>query len=380
MKRLMLSASVLVFLLGSGMAWAASDTLKVKTGDKERDEKGAVVRDNIDEVTIKLPGGGEMTFARKEVLDIKYKCLLGDFQQGEQFFNQQKYGHAILKYELARDDKEVSSWAKQYVYRRLAQCHEKVSETQQAVENWNKLKDLIPNGKTRFIREAVEGGVNGYSKLGKWDEAIACVAVLEGMGEEEKLMAQIYRAQIAEKRKMYTEAVTAYKKVVSARNPRPSGEIKAQALAGMARCSVEGGRSSEALDAAKKILAIAKEAPDEALAVAHLVIGESMTRGLPTSAKELGAEGKDSKDKREKVKDAISEMLRAIVQYNGSAWAERRALDRVGFWCLRLHDAAEIGDWNNRAVWMYRTLKAKYPKHPLGKKAAGILEIKLGIK
>lgn len=381
MKRLIIPTGVLFLFLAASAARAA-DEVKVVQGRTENKFKGTITKDDIVGIRIRVTRSGmtgNMEFVRKDVRWVKYECLNRmHYTAGEALFKQEQYDFAIVRFEQAVADKGVNKWAKQYALRYLAQCHEKLGKTsnlKKAVEAWSQLKASIPEGKTRFMNDCVKGLVDGYTRLKDWDKASATLSSLEALGGENVLIAKLYRAQISEQRGRFPEAAEAYKKVAESRTPKPTTKLRAQALAGQARCAVESKNWGQAGEAARKIITIKGEFPDAAAAVAHQVLGEIKLRPmLSITPKALGA----SKDKREKVLDGILEMLRPVVQYKGSLWAEQRALYHVGFWSEKLERAGEGPKWLSRADTMYKTLRSGHPGSKWGKKAAARLKAMRG--
>ncbi len=381
MKRSIILTGVLFLFLAVGLARAA-DEVEVVQGRAKNIFKGNITRDDIVGIRIRVSKAGmtgNMEFARKDVRSVKYECLKKmHYTAGESLFKQERYEFAMVRFEQAVADKSVNRWAKQYALRYLAQCHEKLGKTsnlKKAVQAWSQLKDSIPGGKTRFMNECIKGMVDGYTKLKDWDKASATLASLAALGGDNVLTAKLYRAQISEWRGRFPEAGEAYRKVVESRKPKPTPKIRARALAGLARCAMEAKNWGQAGEAARKIISIKGEVPEEAAAVAHQVRGEVMLRPmLSLTPKELSA----SKDKREKVLDGILDMLRPVVQYKGSPWAEQRALYYVGFWSEKLERAGEGPKWMKRADTMYKTLRSGYPGSKWGKLAAARLKAMRG--
>ena len=97
------------------------------------------------------------------------------------------------------------------------------------------------------------------------------------------------------------------------------------ALAGMARCAMEGKNYATAKNAAQAIIRAAARAqvPDSVLGVAYAVTGEIALRPLTSIAPKALSE---DKEKLGQVMDGLEQLLRPIVQYKGSEWAEQRCL------------------------------------------------------
>jgi hypothetical protein len=368
----LVASAVTLLVIATGWARAADRVIET-TGGKENAHSGKITRDDRDGVAIRMSSGITPEFRREFVKKVEYECLASHYASGESLFDLGQYGLAQMRYAQAEEARDLAEWAKQYVFRRLAQCHERLSgkeHDQKAVEYWEKTRNAVPAGKGLFMREAVEGLLNGYAKLGLWDKASQMLAELEGMGDSEKLMARVYGAGINEKRGRFPEAADAYKKVSEGR-PEPNVETKALALAGLARCSVEAKNWAEAVSASTKILAMEGQVPESALAVAFQVQGENKVRGL------LGETPKalsEDKAKTEKVIEGITDMLRAAIQYKGNAWAEQRALYFVGTLSEKLEKAGSGPEWQDRARHMYTTLKADFPDTKWAAEAAARLK------
>jgi TolA-binding protein len=377
MKRTLLSGMV-VLLISSGLALAA-DKVTEKSSGKEMTHSGRITKDDAEGVKLQVRGGLAPEFRREHIVKIQYECLQRHFSFGETLYEQGQYELALIRFAQAADDATVSPWAKQYVLRRLAQCHQKIGKAdnlKKAVRYWKQLNLLIKDGKGIFVRESIEGMLDGYTRLKDWNRASACLSPLEKMGDEGRMMAKVYRAQIAERRATsssdFSDAARKYKQVADSR-PRPSAEVRARALAGYARCSIEAKSWGQANEAAKKILGLRESVPDEALAVAYQVLGEIKVRSM-VSDRDIHNKLSKDKAKVDKVKDALLDMLRAVVQYKGNVWAEPRALYYVGFWSEKLERAGQGPKWQRRAHSMYTAVKARHPQSPWARRATAALK------
>jgi len=377
MKRIIFTTCTLAVVAGLNGALAA-DKITEKSSGKDRTHEGRVARDDVDGVAIRVTGGITPEFRREHVTNVHYEVLERHFYTGEQQFEHGQYEVARIRLEQALDDKNVHVWAKQYVLRRLAQCNQRIGRKEnlkRAAALWKQLRTLIPGGKGLFVKDAIRGGLECYTKLRMWDEASKCLVPLEKMGDDGRMMARVYRAQIAERRASsasdFGEAARKYRAVAESR-PRPSEEVRASALAGFARCSIEARNWGAAADAARKIAAMkGDEVPEAALAVSYQVQGEIKVRSMiKISAGDLSKNAK----KREKVEDAMLDMMRPVVQYKGSSWAEPRALYYMGYWSEKMERARQGPRWQRRARSMFETVRNSYPKSKWAKLAAGALK------
>jgi tetratricopeptide (TPR) repeat protein len=363
MRRTIFSVCVLALVLASGSVLAA-DIVTEKSSGNDRKHKGKITRDDKDGVALRVKGGITPEFRREHITKVEYECLQRHFYAGESQFKQGQYEVARIRLEQAADDKSVDVWAKQYVLRRLAQCYQRIGKPEnlkKAAKTWEKLRLLIPDKKGVFVKESIRGMLQCYTQLKLWDKASQCLVPLEAMGADGRMMARVFRAQIAERRASsasdFGNAAQRYRQVAESR-PRPAQEVRARALAGFARCSVEAKNWGAALEAAKKITAMKGEVPGEALAVAYQVQGEIKLRTMLKITP--NALNKDDK-KLKKVQDAMLDMLRPVVQYKGSTWAEPRALYYVGFWSEKMERAAQGPKWQRRAQSMYDTVRVSFP-------------------
>ncbi|MHC4916239.1 MAG: tetratricopeptide repeat protein [Planctomycetota bacterium] len=384
MKRLALYTAAVLLLLSTGRSIA--DEIVVMQGDKETPQKGRILQDDDKKVVISVRMGGatgRMEFRRKQVLKVKYDSLSGAFEAGEGLYKQGQYELALIRFGSVAEDAGVNDWAKQYVWRRLAQCNQKLRRRdtlRKAVENWTRLTRPIGSSKSRFFRQAIEGLIECHSELGEFDQASAALAPLAQMGPESALLAKVYRAKIAEKKAKsptdFSSAASKYNEVLKSSNPEPTDELKAMALAGVARCSADGKSWGGANGAASKLIKLAadQEIPDEAVAVAYQVRGEAKLRSLLSVQPKALSE---DKEKLGRVKDGMMDMLRPLVQYKGSIWAEQRALYYVGLWSEKLDAAGQAGDnvgWVKRARTVYTQLRVEHPKSKWAKLAGKRLE------
>jgi tetratricopeptide (TPR) repeat protein len=357
MRARLVSAVLGALVLLAG--YALADEAVAKIGDREEKIKGRITKDDFEGLTVDRDAGS-MTLARKDIVrdKVKYECLKRHYELGEALFRERRFDFALDKYEEAVKDERVSDQAKQYAYRRMAQCYEHMGEPAKAAESWKKLSEVAP--KTCFAREMAEGMFVNYLKLGKFEEASRSLSALERLGDEGKALAQVYKAELAERKGDFGPAADSY---VNVAKSVQSPETMAKAWAGAARCRLQDGKAGEAVEAAKAVLAV-KGVPAVCAADAHQVMGEALLRGLPDKPTELSQE-----KNRERALDAIEEMMRAVVQYPGSNWAETRAYYFVGLWSERLAAAGVVGEWQNRARWANAELKKKTTNNPEAQKA-----------
>ena len=358
MKRLIPVLGFALFLLGGPVL---ADDLVVNLADKQQTIRGTIKGDDEDGVIIASgTGAGEARWSPKEVVraKVRYECLQRHYEVGRSYENAKEYDLAIGKYEEALKDDNVPKYAKQYVRLHIAICWEKQNDPEKAATAYKALIEDMP--KTCFKREVAEGLFANFVKLSKWDDASKGLAALESLGDEGKFLASVYRAELLERKAEakegeFAKAVAAYQAVAKG-NPAP--EVLCMAYAGAARCLLMDGQAGDAAEYAKKVLAV-KGFTVPAAADAHQVLGESLLAGLPSKAAELAQE-----KNRERALDAIEEMMRAVLQYKGSSWAEPRAYYQVGLWCERLQAAGAGADWSKRATWAYSELTKKYPRSP----------------
>lgn len=337
----------------------AADEVVVRVRDGEQLSKGNITKDDVDGLTIES-GGATPTFPMKDIVrdKVKYDCLKRHYDVGEVYFRERRYESARDQYEDAVADDKVKEQAKQYVYRRIAQCHERLGDPAKAAEAWKKLQDAMP--RTCFAREMAEGLFVNYLKLGKYDEASRSLSSLEKLGEEGKSLAQVYRAELAERKGDYGAAAESYANTARAAQ---TAETQSRSWAGAARCLAMDGKIGEAVQAAKSVLAV-KGVVAVCAADAHQVMGEALLKGLPEKPAELAEE-----KNRERALDAIEEMMRAVVQYPGSQWAEPRAYYFVGLLAERLAAAGVVGEWDRRARWANdQLLSPKFANTPEARK------------
>ena len=354
MARLASLLTVLALLLSGGPL--AADEVTVMVGGKLVTEKGTITKDEADQLLIDK-GGPQMGWARKDVNKVTYDCLQKHYEIGLKLESSRQYEAAIVRFEEAVRDEAVNLRAKQYPYIHLAQCLVKTGKFNEAVAIYKEFFDQVKakDFKTVFRRELLEGLITSYLRAGKLAEA---EKALKEFGEEDRLLADLFRADLAERKAetkadSYANAAEQWGKLTR-RDAGP--EITSKAFAGQARCQLLDGRWAEAAETARKVFKV-KDFVNLAAADAHLVIGESLLNGLPSAPKELA-----EKANQEKAFDALEELMRPLVQYKGSEWAEPRAYYLVGLWCERMAAAGVIGDWPKRAQWAQNELLKQYPK------------------
>ena len=360
MRRVAFLTGVLALLLSGSLAWA--DEVVVTVGGKQVTEKGTITKDEADQVMIDK-GGPQMGWARKDVIKITYDCLQKHYEIGLKHENARQYEAAIARYEDAVRDDGIHLRAKQYPYIHLGQCLVKTGKFNEAAAIFKEFleKAKAKDFRTVFRRELLEGLFTSYMRAGKLAEA---EKILKEFGEEEKALGNVFRAELSERKAdnktdTYANAADQYLKITRTEAPP---EMISRAYAGAARCQLLDGRWAEAAETARKVLKV-KGFANAAAADAHQVIGESLANGVPATPKELA-----EKANQEKAFDALEEMMRPLVQYQGSEWAEPRAYYFVGLWCERLAAAGAIGEWPKRAQWAQNELLRQFPKSPWAEK------------
>jgi tetratricopeptide (TPR) repeat protein len=361
--KFLLSLTASILLTAAVAARADEVYIRTSGSSAELKQTGTIASDDSDGIALNIAGGqGQQVFRLPEIIrsKVKYDCLQRHYEIGRGYENAKEYDLAIGRYEEATKDAAVSKHAKQYAWLRIAVCYEKQAEYDKAAAAYKKVLEEMP--KTAFKREVAEGQFNCFVKLGKWEQAAASLAVLEGLGDQGSALAGAMRAELLERKAEakegeFSKAADAYKAVA---RTQPAAEVLCKAHVGAARCLLLDGQASEAVDYARKALAVKGCTPIVA-ADAHQIIGESLLAGLPTAPKEL-----EQEKNRERALDAIEEMMRPIDQYKGSAWAEARAYYYISLWAERLSAAAvtPAAEWGKRSTWASRELKAKYPTSP----------------
>lgn len=345
--------AALAFLASLALASTAlggsADSVVVRSPDgKEVTHRGNVTKDDAESVALQT-GPATMEFRRKEIVRVKYSCLEGYYEAGQKLLEEGNLQRALDNFDRVIDDRAVPPWAKQYAYAGQAQCLERLGKPKEAVQAWVALGKEIPNN--RFVREMAEGKFRAYVKLKDWQAASKALGDLQRLGEEGAFLAKVYRAQLSEEQHQYPEAAETYQGIAKAR-PEPPASVRGKAWAGAARCYLEAGKPADARNAAMQALRI-EELDAQAAADAHLVIGECLLQSVPTDPKQLAKD-----ENANAARDALEEILRPIVQYTDSPWAEPRALFRAGRLCEAMRDASVLGgDWQVRARWMYQELQ-----------------------
>ncbi|HOX07815.1 MAG TPA: tetratricopeptide repeat protein [Planctomycetota bacterium] len=355
--RQLIPTAALALLLFSGRALADEVFVRTASG-AELKQTGTISQDDSEGLALRIAGGqGEQVFRPHEVIraKVKYECLQRHYETGRGYENAKEYDLAIGKYEDAVKDAAVPKFARQYAWLRMAKCYEKLNEMEKAAGSYKKLVEEMP--KTAFLRDVAEGQFNCYVRLNKWDEASKSLAILRAQGEDGAFLASVFDAELLERKAErkegeYSKAAEAYRAVAK---KQPAPEVLCKAHAGTARCMLLDGQAAEAAEFAKKALAV-KGCTSTAAADAHQVIGESLLAGLPEKAADLAQE-----KNRERALDAIEEMMRPVLQYRGSPWAEERAYYFVGLWAGRLGGAAVGPEWAGREAWAFKELRAKFP-------------------
>jgi tetratricopeptide (TPR) repeat protein len=352
----MLVLASLLFAVAAPADEVTTKTLGAKKGRIIKDDASGMDVEFVDVV---------VSIKREDVTKVKYDLLEGPYERAEGLFKTGKYQDALDDYKEALKGlgtDKANRWARQYVYFAIAKCGAKLNKTDEAIDALKMLLAEIPE--TRFGREAVADLFGAYVRVKRWDDAAKSLAALEATGDEGKSLAEVYRAELLERQAEakvgdggFAKAAEAYRKVAAAKGLAP--EALSLALAGRARCLLQDSDADAAADFARRTLAV-KGCSPLAAADAHQVIGETKLRGLPEKPVDLAQDRN-----REQALDAIEEMMRAMLQYKGSPWAEQRGYYYVGVWAGRLGAAGVSPEWTKRASWAFEELRKKYPASPL---------------
>jgi tetratricopeptide (TPR) repeat protein len=358
-------------------ASGADKLIVVQGNNRQTSLKGTILRDDIKGVSIRVTMGGgkaKMDFSRKQIVKTTYGVLAGNFETGKTHFDAEGYENALNRFHMAEETRDVkrNAWALQYVNRMLALTYQAIGDKaslKKSIVYWNKLVAPISGSKkSRFVADGVAGTIETYAALGLWDKAASAVSKLKAMGSSFESMASFYRARIAELKKDYSKAAGLYKTLATSIK---DSELKAKAWGGCAKCAVDGKNWTLALKASKKILAI-KDAPDQVMAIAYQVKGEASLRSIAKIETKVLA---NDEKKVGMVLDGMLDMLRPAYQFGAtSKWAEPRGLYRSAKWCEKLHIAGKLGNWDKRALALYRDIVYKFGKTKWGKAAVKRIE------
>ena len=318
------------------VAWAAGkDRVVLVEGDPQR---GTVVNDNAEGVTLRFPQGGTTDYSREQVVKVEYEGRPTEYDAGVNLFEGGDYESAIRWLGQALEQKHPLL-LKQYILYHMAKSHQKLNEPAEAIPAFEGIAGQ--GGKSRFLYEAAESLIELYSDAGRIDDARRMLRGLPTPKTRgEKLKRLIFKAVIEEKDNKLRRAMQIY---TQAKRDAGHGneEEWARAAVGVVRCMLGLKKHSQA---AKDVADLVKSGKlGLRYAEAYVILGDALM-GIAKTDEDYEA--------------AILAYLRVPALYPGNAATEAKALLGAGQAYQRI-----TGNENakNRAAKLFKMLRQKYP-------------------
>ncbi|MCX7805411.1 MAG: hypothetical protein N3A38_09510 [Planctomycetota bacterium] len=364
MRRKLGRSARIAFVLVALGAWAeAGDYVITRKGEKHT---GRITKDDANGVDLNLPAGGKMSFRNQEIKEVYIHPVNPTAINAVQSFKAGSYETALnlLDECVAPElEKDIPGMARPYLHFYRSECQLRLARFDDAVAS---LENFRKNFKTsRLLPDVSMKLVEAYLGAKKYKEADTVAAELEKIGGVHELYGILLRGDSAFAQGRYDEAYERYGKVTA------SGEdfakmLKPKAFLGQARCLIARDKTGKAQEMAMKALED-REATDEVMAGAHLIVGHS----LLIEGRKLSGE-----QAREKLLDAALEFLRVPVLYSESQPSlAAEALFHAGECFRQLADFKDLqATYLKRSREMYNTVIQHYK----GTKWAKMAQEKIG--
>ncbi len=343
------SACVAMVLIAWCAAAEAGDYVVTRKGEKHT---GRITKDDANGVDLNLPAGGKMSFRNQEIKEVYINPVNPTAINAIQSFKAGSYETALnlLDECVAPEvEKDIPALARPYLHFYRAECQLRLARFDDAVVS---LENFRKNFKTsRLLPDVSMRLVEAYLGAKKYKDAEAVSAELEKIGGVHELYGILLRGDSSFAQGRYDEAYERYGKVAASGN-EAAKMLKPKASLGQARCLIAKGKTDKAQEMALKALED-KEATEEVMAGAHLIVGHSL---LIDGRKLTGEQA------REKLLDAALEFLRVPVLYSESQPSlAAEALFHAGECFRQLADFKELrATYLKRSREMYNTVIQNY--------------------
>jgi tetratricopeptide (TPR) repeat protein len=285
-----LTVSGLALCALAGGAHAQQDKIVTKDG-KERTAR--VASEDFDGLKLSVEGGST-TMPWKDVDSIRYGNA-AKYNEALDEFTSEGAGQALADLEALAADDKLRAVLRHGVLYHLGLAHKSLGNDQKAIETLELVLKEFP--KTRYLLPIGANLLSLYTAKG--DSAGAARALEPTLRGASGAQFDFLRARLLEEQKKYPEAEREYQKVVSGAGV--DADLSLSAKLALARCAQRAGRTKEAQDKFREIVAL--DAPNEVLAGAWNGIGDLAL-----------AEG-TSKRAQDELRVALFAYLRGVVLY-----------------------------------------------------------------
>jgi tetratricopeptide (TPR) repeat protein len=318
-------------ILLCAVVWA-QDTVVVKNGAART---GRILRDDYRGIQIRLREiGATVEVAPASVVEVRYGRAPRALGDARELLKAESYDSArgLLLQVLA--DRKLDGKIRQYAFVRLADCHLRLRQRDQAAEVYEQL--LRENPRTRFLLDVAPRLADLHIDLG-WPNKVKKMVLL--LAPVDRLRAQLIEIRVLEA-KDPRGALLKYQTL-----SRHAGPVGAEAHVGWARMLRRLGLLVQAEREPRNAIMRTGEIPGAVFAQAHLVIGNTLLAKAEKEADESG------------MKQALFSFLRVPTMYGGNMRSEPEALYRAGYCFERLENLRnhrrEAVRWYSQAVSLY---------------------------
>ena len=300
--------SAVVFALFFFVAAGAMGGDYVVTKRNER-HTGRILKDDASGVELNLPGGaGKMSFRNVDIKEVYVNPVNPTAVNAIQSFKAGSYDTALnlLDECVAPEvEKDIPALARPYLHFYRSQCQLRLGRFDDAIASLENFRKAFKT--SRLMPDVAMLLVEAYLGAKKYKEVETVAAELEKMGGIYELYSILLRGDALLAQGKNDDAYEKYGKV-AASGDEGARMLKPKAFLGQARCLIAKDKTDKAQEMASKALED-KEAPEEVLAGAHVIIGHCL---LKEGRKLSGEQAK------EKLLDAALEFLRVPVLYSES--------------------------------------------------------------
>lgn len=333
-------AAAVVFVASVAFAVGGADEVKLIS---KQIYKGNIISDTYKGVVIRL-SQGKVEVSAQDIAGVTYAEGPIEYRSAEAPMKNENWLAALqyLNIALAKNRNKLLT---QYIYFKIAFCHEQMGHIELAIKAYQLLLRDVPD--TRFLPTAAERVVHVYIQQEKFRQAMQLIEKLESLGPKWALRAALLKGQVFIAQKKLTRADRLFKEIYE-ENQGDEGPEAAEALILRARVRILREEFPAAVEFALKAIREAKRAP-RVTAMAYVFLGDAyfgMAKGAEASV----------------LDDALFAYLHVPVLYGGKQESEAKALYQAGL-CFRYKNQGA------RADLMFNRLLDKYATSRWGKEA-----------
>lgn len=344
--RLLCSILMLMACVAADFAQAED---KITLVAKNEVVTGRIRKCDMDGIDIEIKDARTNATAKRtlqphEVSDIEWTVGDQEFMSGVNSFKGAAYAQAAQRFETVATDPEslqgFRAEMKPYLFFMYAESLYRAGKAADAVPAFEKLMNDYKT--SYYVPQAIGSLVDCLIQTKSFKKADPLLALLRGMGNEQKALADYYEGQLLLAQDKVKDADTRF---ASASRAASTPATRGMALMGQARCAVISKDLSKARQLAQQSLQAGP--PPSVAGAAHLVIGEA-TLAEVDGGKADNIEGR--------LMDALISFMRVIEMYPGHPATEPVAMLRAGETLQRLSKLPNRGGDRQRSIAMYGRL------------------------